>query len=64
MLGYNPPEKPRGNKKLRLLIQNLENIVELLKEEIGETEEDNFIEVSKLLQTMQEPEPDYYEDDE
>jgi hypothetical protein len=64
MLGYNPTERKPGNKRLQLLVQNLENIVELLKEELVSTEDENFVEVSKLLQTLQEEDQtDYYEEE-
>jgi hypothetical protein len=64
MLGYNPTERKPENKRLQLLVQNLENIVELLKEELVSTEDENFVEVSKLLQTLQEEDQtDYYEEE-
>jgi hypothetical protein len=65
MLGYYPPEPPPpGNKRLKLLVQNLENIVELLKEELITPEVTNLVDVSKLMETIQaEEEPDYYEEE-
>ena len=71
MLGYyRPQEQPApekvNNKRLKLLIQNLENIVELLKEEVCiEEEETNVVRFEDMIQKIQEEyeEPDYDEED-
>jgi hypothetical protein len=66
MLGYyRPQEQPTpekvNNKRLKLLIQNLENIVELLKEEVcDEDEETNVVRFEDMIQKIQ----DEYEDPE
>jgi hypothetical protein len=66
MLGYyRPQEQPTpekvNNKRLKLLIQNLENIVELLKEEVCvEDEETNVVRFEDMIQKIQ----DEYEDPE
>jgi hypothetical protein len=70
MLGYyRPQEQPApekvNNKRLKLLIQNLENIVELLKEEVCiEEEETNVIRFEDMMQKIQDEyeEPDYDEE--
>jgi hypothetical protein len=71
MLGYyRPQEQPVpekvNNKRLKLLIQNLENIVELLKEEVCvEEEETNVVRFEDMIQKIQDEyeEPDYDEED-
>jgi hypothetical protein len=71
MLGYyRPQEQPTqekvNNKRLKLLIQNLENIVELLKEEVCiEEEETNVVRFEDMIQKIQDEyeEPDYDEED-
>jgi hypothetical protein len=66
MLGYyRPQEQPTpekvNNKRLKLLIQNLENIVELLKGEVCvEDEETNVVRFEDMIQKIQ----DEYEDPE
>jgi hypothetical protein len=70
MLGYyRPQEQPVpekvNNKRLKLLIQNLENIVELLKEEVCvEEEETNIVRFEDMIQKIQDEyeEPDYDEE--
>ena len=71
MLGYYRPQEQTAlekvnNKRLKLLIQNLENIVELLKEEVCiEEEETNVVRFEDMIQKIQEEyeEPDYDEED-
>ena len=66
MLGYYRPQEQTApekvnNKRLKLLIQNLENIVELLKEEVCvEGEETNVVRFEDMIQKIQ----DEYEDPE
>jgi hypothetical protein len=70
MLGYyrhqeQPAPEKVNNKRLRLLIQNLENIVELLKEEVCvEEEETNVVRFEDMIQKIQDEyeEPDYDEE--
>jgi hypothetical protein len=71
MLGYyRPQEQPTqekvNNKRLKLLIQNLENIVELLKEEVCiEEEETNIVRFEDMIQKIQDEyeDPEYQEED-
>jgi hypothetical protein len=71
MLGYyRPQEQPVpekvNNKRLKLLIQNLENIVELLKEEVCvEEEETNIVRFEDMIQKIQDEyeDPEYQEED-
>lgn len=68
MLGYEPPTQTeeRNTKRLNLLIENLENIVALLKDELN-TENKNIIDVSSLIHKIQQEGVDdtqYYEEDE
>ena len=71
MLGYyRPQEHPVpekvNNKRLKLLIQNLENIVELLKEEVCvEEEETNIVRFEDMIQKIQDEyeDPEYQEED-
>lgn len=71
MLGYYRPQEPAqekvNNKRLKLLIQNLENIVELLKEEVCVEEEDdsNVIRLEDMIEKIQNEyeEPTYEEED-
>jgi hypothetical protein len=71
MLGYyRPQEQPvpekANNKRLKLLIQNLENIVELLKEEVCvEEEETNVVRFEDMIQKIQDEyeDPEYQEED-
>ena len=71
MLGYYRPQEQTApekvnNKRLKLLIQNLENIVELLKEEVCiEEEETNVVRFEDMIQKIPEEyeEPDYDEED-
>lgn len=71
MLGYYRPQEPAqekvSNKRLKLLIQNLENIVELLKEEvcIEEEDESNVIRLEDMIEKIQNEyeEPTYEEED-
>jgi hypothetical protein len=73
MLGYyrpqeRAPEQP-NNKKLKLLIQSLENIIELLKEEVFIEDEDeevkNVVRLEDMIQKIQNEfeEPEYEEED-
>jgi hypothetical protein len=70
MLGYYKPQEPPkagvGNKRVKLLIQNLENIVELLKEEfaVEEEEETNVVSFEDMMQKIQDEfeEPEYEEE--
>jgi hypothetical protein len=74
MLGYyrsqeRAPDQP-NNKKLKLLIQNLENIIELLKEEVFIEEEEeeevkNVVRLEDMIQKIQSEfeEPEYEEED-
>lgn len=70
MLGYYrpqepPPQEKSNRKRLRLLIQNLENIVELLKEEIGEDDEEaNVISLEQMMHKLEDEfeEPEYDEE--
>jgi len=74
MLGYyrsqeRAPDQP-SNKKLKLLIQNLENIIELLKEEVFIEEEEeeevkNVVRLEDMIQKIQSEfeEPEYEEED-
>jgi hypothetical protein len=66
MLGYQQPQsplRPRDNsKKIKLLVENLENIVNILKEELEENTEDECpIDLNRIFNEMQEPyeEPQY-----
>lgn len=70
MLGYyRPQERPQdksNNKRLKLLIQNLENIVELLKEEVGEDDEEaNVISLEQMMHKLEDEfeEPNYEEEE-
>lgn len=60
MLGYvRPQEPPKGkddNKRLTLLIQNLENIVALLKEEVSVEEPigDNVIRFDDMIRKIEQ----------
>jgi transcriptional regulator with PAS, ATPase and Fis domain len=70
MLGYyssKEQEKEKvNNKTLKLLIQNLKNIVELLEDEIiVEDEQNNVIRLEDMMQNIQKEfeEPDYLEVD-
>jgi hypothetical protein len=71
MLGYyRPQEQPVpekvNNKRLKLLIQNLENIVELLKDEVCvEEEETNIVRFEDMIQKIQDEyeDPEYQEED-
>jgi len=73
MLGYYRPQEaapePPNNKKLKLLIQNLENLVELLKEEVFVEEEEDadkgVIRLEDMIQKIQSEfeEPEYEEED-
>ena len=70
MLGYRPPQKaPKeksNNKKLKLLLENLENIVALLKEELEVSEEENnIIALDEVLRNIKDDyqEPEYEEED-
>jgi hypothetical protein len=70
MLGYyRSPELEKekvNNKKIKLLIQNLENIVELIKEElIIEDEQNNVIRLEDMMQNIQQEfdETNYHEED-
>lgn len=70
MLGYyrpqEPPQEKANNKRLKLLIQNLENIVELLKEEVSDEEEEtNVISLEQMMHKLENEfeEPNYEEED-
>jgi hypothetical protein len=68
MLGYyrSPEPEKVNNKKIKLLIQNLENIVELIKEElIIEDEQNNVLRLEDMMQDIQQEfdEPNYHEED-
>ena len=71
MLGYvRPQEPPKGkddNKRLTLLIQNLENIVALLKEEVSVEEPigDNVIRFDDMIRKIEQEfdETEYEEED-
>jgi hypothetical protein len=67
MLGYEPPTPEEKNtKRLKLLVENLENIVALLKDELN-AEDKNIIDVSGLIQKIQQEgidETQYYDEDE
>lgn len=70
MLGYYQPQEPAqpeksNHKRLKLLIQNLENIVKLLKEEVGEDEESNIVSFQEMMQKIENEleEPEYEEED-
>lgn len=70
MLGYyRSPELEKekvNNKKIKLLIKNLENIVELIKEElIIEDEQNNVIRLEDMMQNIQQEfdETNYHEED-
>jgi len=70
MLGYyssNEPAKEKlNNKTLKLLIQNLKNIVELLEDEIiVEDEQNNVIRLEDMMQNIQKEfdDPEYLEVD-
>jgi|LakMenEpi03Aug12_release.lakeMendotaPanAssembly.Ray.scaffolds.fasta_scaffold3680737_1 hypothetical protein len=67
MLGYDPPTpiEERRTKRLRLLVENLDNIVSLLKDELN-AEDKNIVDVSSLIEKIQREGVDdtqYYEED-
>lgn len=70
MLGYKPPTEKSNTKKLKLLLENLENLVAILKEEldVGQDEDNNIIALDEFLHNIQEnyetTEPEYQEEDE
>ena len=70
MLGYysskEPAKEKLNNKTLKLLIQNLKNIVELLEDEIiVEDEQNNVIRLEDMMQNIQKEfeDPEYLEVD-